>query len=176
MKNLFILIAIFSMFGCKSIKKIKDLEKSAQIEESYMMMSASAMEKSLEVEEAKVVEYEEETETIVESSNVIKTESGDVIVVPTVTTTRSRIRYKEDSTFEQASEIKQEQSSESNNKSSSDTSTKLELDKSSEGMNPIEDAVDALFPTWGKIVISILTALAGVGWKIYQNRKDKGSI
>ena len=170
-KLLLISLSLVLISGCKSIKKVKSIQSASQIEVVEKMSEETVLKSSVQQEQETRIVYEEEQETTTTSYDVIETESGDIVKVPTSTTTRIKRKYKEDSSSELSSQQKEQKELVTNNSQSSSSDNQLELDKSSEGMNVIADAADALFPTWGKILVTIITALAGVGWKIYQNKK-----
>jgi uncharacterized protein YcfL len=169
-----IIIVIISMLlisGCKSIKKVKSVETSMETEVISESVDKMIMKSSVEQEQKTKILFEEEQQTVTESYDVIVTDNGKVVKTPNKTTTTVKRKYKEDSSSELSSNVKEEASSINKDHQSTDNDYNLDLDKSSEGMNVIEDAANVLFPTWGKILASVLTALAGVGWKIYQDKK-----
>jgi hypothetical protein len=129
-----------------------------------------ALESSKKTEDVRVV-YEEEEQTVTQSSDVVVTESGETVLVPTTTTTTRRIKYKEDSLMNASEDSKEASSANSSESSSGSTDFNHELDKQTEGMNPIEDIAESLFPTWGKIFATVIASLAGIGWQIYQKKK-----
>jgi uncharacterized protein YceK len=172
MKHIIILlISIFVMSGCKSIKKVKAIETSTQTEAVTETAEKMMMKSSVDQEQQTKIVFEEEEQTVTESIDVTITQDGDIIKTPTKTTTTVKRKYKEDSSAELSSNVKEQSLLNTKDRQSTSSDYSLDLEKENEGMNVIEDAADALFPTWGKILVSILTALAGVGWKIYQDKK-----
>ena len=172
MKHIIILLlSIVLMSGCKSIKKVKEIQTSAQTEALTETAEKMMMKSSVDQEQQTKIVFEEEEQTVTESYDVTVTDDGKVVKTPNKTTTTVKRKYKEDSSSELSSDVKEQSSLNTKDHQSTSNDYSLELEKESEGMNVIEDAADALFPTWGKILVSILTALAGVGWKIYQNKK-----
>jgi archaellum component FlaF (FlaF/FlaG flagellin family) len=159
------------MSGCKSIKKVKAIETSTQTEAVTETAEKMMMKSSVDQEKQTKIVFEEEEQTVTESYDVTITDNGKIVKTPTKTTTIVKRKYKEDSSSESSSDVKEQSLLNTKDRQSNSSDYNLDLEKESEGMNVIEDAADALFPTWGKILVSILTALAGVGWKIYQDKK-----
>ena len=172
MKHIIILLlSIFLMSGCKSIKKVKAIETSTQTEAVTETAEKMMMKSSVDQEQQTKIVFEEEEQTVTESYDVTIADDGKVVKTPNKTTTTVKRKYKEDSSSESSSDVKEQSLLNTKDRQSTNSNYSLDLEKESEGMNVIEDAADALFPTWGKILVSILTALAGVGWKIYQDKK-----
>jgi hypothetical protein len=159
------------MSGCKSIKKVKAIETSTQTEAVTETAEKMMMKSSVDQEQQTKIVFEEEEQTVTESYDVTIADNGKIVKTPTKTTTIVKRKYKEDSSSESSSDVKEQSLLNTKDRQSNSSDYNLDLEKESEGMNVIEDAADALFPTWGKILVSILTALAGVGWKIYQDKK-----
>jgi hypothetical protein len=159
------------MSGCKSIKKVKAIETSTQTEAVTETAEKMMMKSSVDQEQQTKIVFEEEEQTVTESYDVTIADDGKVVKTPNKTTTTVKRKYKEDSSSESSSDVKEQSLLNTKDRQSTNSNYSLDLEKESEGMNVIEDAADALFPTWGKILVSILTALAGVGWKIYQDKK-----
>jgi len=172
MKHIIILLlSILLMSGCKSIKKIKAIETSSETEVINEIAEKNVMKSSVDEQQQVKIFFEEEEQTVTESTDITITEDGDIIKTPTKITTTVKRKYKEDSSSELSSDVKEQSSLISKDEQSNSSDYTLDLQKESEGMNVIEDTVDAIFPTWGKILVSILTAFAGLGWKIYKDKK-----
>jgi hypothetical protein len=164
---LLIACLLIGFSSCKSIRKAKVTQTVSLMQSANRAAVDSAVFALAEV--AKEVEETEVTETI-EQTFVPLDSSGFTIFKPVV------IQKKTSRSTRTADSIKIEQdikvSSTSDSASSSSVTDSKDLDKSSEGQDPIESITTALFPTWGKILAAILTAVVPVLWGWWKKRKE----
>lgn len=164
---LFLGVLALSLTGCKSIKKTKELQSVTMMQSASKMAVDSSVFVLAEV--AREVEEEEVTETT-EQTFIPLDSAGLTIFKPVVIQKKtSRITRTADSTKNQ--QDIQINTAEENQSSEQVTSSK-DLDKSSEGQDPIESLTTALFPTWGKVLAAILTAVVPVVWGIWKKRNQ----
>ena len=152
-RALLIGLLLIGFASCKSIKKTKELQSVSMMQTASKMALDSSVFVLAEV--AKQVEQEEVTETT-EQTFIPMDSAGLTIFKPVVIQKKtSRITRTADSTKNQQDiQIKTAEENQSNEQINSSK----DLDKSSEGQDPIESLTTALFPTWGKVLAAILTA------------------
>ena len=159
------LLIVFS--SCKSIQKAKEKQVETEIMQTTKMMVDSTS--YLLNEAVKKVENEEKTEVIEETFVAI--DSAGVTVIKPVTVTRrnaksnrvyqeSKEEKKKDLTLSQSSQVEESKS------------RSKDLDKSSESEQIIGQVTDALFPSWAKILMSILGVVGPVAFGIWKKRNQ----
>ena len=152
-RALLIGLLLIGFASCKSIKKTKELQSVSMMQTASKMALDSSVFVLAEV--AKQVEQEEVSETR-EQTFIPLDSAGLTIFKPVVIQKKtSRITRTADSTKNQQ-DIQINTLEE--NQSNEQISSSKDLDKSSEGQDPIESLTTALFPTWGKVLAAILTA------------------
>lgn len=169
MKRLILIgFLLIGLASCKSIKKVKQKE-SATV--SMMKMAAVVDSSAFVLEEkAKEVEEVEITETT-KQTFVPLDSSGVTIFKPVTLTTKTTKSVRTSDSTKNEQEIKVD--SNRQQESTEQVTQSKDLDKASEGQNPIEDIATTLFPTWGKIIASVLTVLVPLIWGIWKKRKEK---
>lgn len=154
-------------FGCKSIKKAKLTTSS-----SLMVSSAMAAMDTTAIQEVVEQEDIEETEIIQETKTTsVAIDSAGITVIKPETTTVTRTKTVKKVTSKSDTVQASGSSSDQSISESSDTDTK-DLDKSSEGQEVVPEIASAIFPTWGKIIGSVLTVLVPMIWAIWKKRKE----
>jgi hypothetical protein len=165
-----VLLIAFLLIGfsaCKSIKKAKEKQVDKEIREATKMMVDSTS--YLLNEAVKKVENEENTEVI--EQTFVAIDSAGVTVIKPVTVTRrnaksnrvyqeSKEEKKKDLTLSQSSQVEESKS------------RSKDLDKSSESEQIIGQVTDALFPSWAKILMSILGVVGPVAFGIWKKRNQ----
>jgi len=152
--------------GCKSIKKAK----SASATTFTVAASIESVDSSSVVfqEIAKEIEEQETTETIEQTFNPFDS-AGSVIFLPVTITKKTTKSVRTTDSTKNESEIKVDTFDQ--NKSDQSASQASDIDKASVGMDPIESIATALFPTWGKVLASILVGVVPILWGIWSKRK-----
>ena len=167
MNRLAILLVIFLAFGCKSIKKVKQSQ--------YSIASASVAEVVLDtsrVEQLSIQSSHRELEELEEIETKFQSlDSAGITVIKPVTITRRKQRsvvsdHNRQDSMEQRGVV------DTSDSESISTDIAKDLDKSSEGADVIEQAVSAIFPTWGKILASILLTVLPVLWAWWKKNKN----
>lgn len=163
-------LLLLGFASCKSIKKTKLKESTsfALIKSAAVVDSAffSLKEIAKEVEEVETVEVIEQTFVSLDSS-------GITIFKPVTVTRKTTKSTKTADTTKNETEIKVD-ANRTTEQSESSAQSK-DLDKASES-EVIGQALDAIFPKWGKILASILMALVPVLWGIWKKRNQKEEI
>lgn len=164
--GILILLSAFA-FSCKSIKKAK----TDRIDSHVTMMKSAALDStflSVQVEQT-AAELAETIEEIRQSFTPM--DSAGVVVFKPVTVTLRTTKVsktsqsKEDSTDIRVIACSQDQSTDS-------SSSATTLDKASESEEVIGQVADKIFPTWGKILASVLMAVVPVVWGIWKKRNQ----
>lgn len=162
----FLLILSLFTFGCKSTKKAKSSAMSATL----MSSAVTSVDSSSVSEKEQVQEIEEETITeTVEQSHAAFDSAGITVLKPVVksTTVTTSIKKKDSTKTKESVTVDSLQDLKSEESNAEDK----DLDKESDGMDPIESVATALFPTWGKILASILVAVVPVLWGFFTKKK-----
>lgn len=162
-----ILLALFSS-GCKSIKKAKQLQTvsvmASAATESLDSMVFQLSEVAKEVEEIEITE-------VTEQKFVPADSSGFTIFKPITISTKTTKSTRTSDSIKNESEVKVDSFSATTARDS--TYQFSDLDKASQGQDPIESVASAIFPKWGKILASILMAVVPVVWGIWRKNKEK---
>lgn len=160
------ILFVFLLVGCKSTKKLK--QTSALMEAvSVDSVSLDSSVNQVSVESGQVQE-EEVTEE--HEDKFVPLDSAGFTVFKPVSITRKKTKVLKTSN----SSSDTTETSHSSDRSSSNSSSQedfKDLDKASEGIDPIEEVASALFPTWGKILASILVAVVPVLWGFFKKTK-----
>lgn len=164
-----LILALFliGFSSCKSIKKVKQKESATVA----MMKSAAVVDSAVfSLEEiAKEVEEVETTETT-KQTFVPLDSAGVTVFKPVILTTKTIKSIKTSDSTKNEQEIKVD--SNRTTEQSESSSQSKDLDKASESEQVIGQALDAIFPTWGKILASVLMALIPVLWGWWKKRNQ----
>jgi uncharacterized protein (UPF0335 family) len=161
------IILLLSLFGCKSIKKVK-----TDRTESYatMMMSAALDSTVMAIQIERTDEELAETIEEIRQSFTPMDSSGFVVFKPVTVTLRTTKVSKTSQSKEDSTDTRVISSSQ--NQTSDSSSSSISLDKASESEEVIGQVVDKIFPKWGKILASILMAVVPVVWGLWKKRNQ----
>lgn len=162
---LWIAVLLIGFSACKSIQKAKEKQVDKEIMEATKMMVDSTS--YLLNEAVKKVENEENTEVI--EQTFVAIDSAGVTVIKPVTVTRRNA--KSNRVYQESKEEKKKDLSlsESSQVEESKSSSK-DLEKSSESEEIIGQVTDAIFPSWAKILMSIIGVVGPVAFGIWKKR------
>jgi len=163
-----LLIVLLVAFGCKSIKKTK-LKSAYQAETAMSSEAVDSVFVSAMIQEQ--IQEQEEVEEQTQHSFVALDSAGLTVFKPvTIITTKKKVSKPQTST-DDSTETRIQSTLQTQ---SSETSERLkDLDKSSEGQEVVAEIASAIFPTWGKIIGSVLTVLVPMIWAIWKKRKSE---
>jgi hypothetical protein len=184
MYKFFITIILISSFGCKSIKKSKDLEVSTTISQNQNYEKESELEENTSIsklsflESKNKLEYTEVEENITETFTSLVSSDGKEVVVPVKTSTFKKKIFKSDDSLTNSNKFNENTQLESSVGLKSNLTNELSeeilssLDKQSESSEVVENTLGNMFGGWAKIIAGIIASLLAIGWKIYQGRKE----
>lgn len=168
MNRLLLLICLILLAaGCKSVKKAKQQTYALEYQQAEVLTIDSVVSLSIVMDTSR--EAILTTEEIEETFKAIDS-AGIILILPIRITRRTTNTTREDTSQSTASSL--DYSATTDKDSSSKEHQSYELDKSSEGADVIEQAAAAIFPTWGKVLASILVAVIPVLWGLWKRKQN----